>query len=175
MNRSACHFTVAIVVMASSVAAGAATITGNVVRVISGDAFEVKPEAPNAAKPPPAIRVSIAAIDSPDDGQPFDRASKDHLASLINGKSVSIDTKKNDTKGAAIGKVVINGTDIGLQMVRAGFAWYAHGQAGTLSLEDQGYYLSAEGSARRDGAGLWADRNPTAPWVFRRMKGRPTK
>ena len=51
---------------------------------------------------------------------------------------------------------------------RAALAWAYRTYLWALPKEARGRYLAAEEHARRAGRGLWAERSPEAPWLWRR-------
>jgi endonuclease YncB( thermonuclease family) len=63
-------------------------------------------------------RVRLAGIDTPEKRQPFGRVAKDHLSSLVNGQTVTVNYDKRDHYGRIVGKVLISGTDAGLVVGR---------------------------------------------------------
>jgi endonuclease YncB( thermonuclease family) len=156
--------------LASPLAAIAADITGQVVRVIDGDTFVLLVEKPDGKKQ--QQRVRITSIDSPEETQAYYQVAKDHLGKLIHEQTVKVEPKKTDVHGRTVGKVTVGGNDVGLEQVRAGLAWYARAYASALPLQEQGYYLSAEAAARHRREGLWTDANPTPPWAFRKVHKR---
>ncbi len=58
-------------------------------------------------------------------------ASRKHLASIVAGKQVAIEYQKRDRYDRIVGKVWVNGIDVCLEQVKAGFACdlcLSHGQ-----------------------------------------------
>jgi endonuclease YncB( thermonuclease family) len=150
-----------------------ADISGKVVRVIDGDTFVLLVESADGSKQ--QQRVRITSIDCPEETQAYYQVAKDHLGKLIHEHVVKIEPKKTDIHGRTVAKVIYEGKDIGLEQVRAGLAWYARAYASALSLEEQGWYLSAESAARRQREGLWTDANPMPPWAFRKDHKRASR
>ena len=64
----------------------------------------------------------------------------------------------------------LEGRDINLEQVRAGYAWWYRGYAAEQSDESRGSYERAETEARQAQRGLWADARPVPPWVWRRAR-----
>ena len=62
-----------------------------------------------------------------------------------------------------VGKVMLGGRHINLEMVREGNAWYYSDYAAR-----QYELMDAEQQAKRAKIGLWADDYPEAPWKWRR-------
>jgi endonuclease YncB( thermonuclease family) len=65
-----------------------ADITGRVVAVIDGDTIKVL-DADNTE-----YKVRLTGIDTPEWGQPYNKASRKHLASLVAGKEVFVESDK---------------------------------------------------------------------------------
>ncbi|MFB1487686.1 MULTISPECIES: thermonuclease family protein [unclassified Thiocapsa] len=141
--------------------AHADTLVGTVVRILDGDTVEVL----DARKR--THRVRLAGIDAPESKQPFGAKSKRVLSSLVGGETVAVDWHKRDRYDRLVGKIMLDGADMNLALVRAGYAWWYREYAGEQSPSDRGLYAAAEKAARRDGVGLWADPRPIAPWDWR--------
>lgn len=97
-------------------AVSAAAFTGYVVKVHDGDTITVL----DASRTQHKIRLS--GIDAPELAQAYGRASRDHLAGQVAGKTVNIEWNKQDQYGRTVGKVPLGGKDECLEQVRAGFA-----------------------------------------------------
>ena len=104
-----------LVVAASTAFAG--TLTGQVVKVADGDTITVLEN--NAQH-----RVRLQGIDAPEKGQAYGNASRKHLASLVAGKTVTVEWDKRDRYGRILGKVMLGAVDVCLEQVRAGHAWH---------------------------------------------------
>lgn len=64
-------------------------------------------------------------------------------------------------------RVRLNGRDINLELVQAGFAWWYRRYApNDAALE------AAEAKARKAKRGLWQDRQPVPPWEWRLRRGK---
>jgi endonuclease YncB( thermonuclease family) len=113
-------------------------------------------------------RVRLAAIDAPEKGQPFANRSRDHLARWVLDRTVRVRWYKRDEYERLVGTVLLNETDVNLEQLRAGYAWwyrqYAHEQSSVARRD----YERAEREARRTRRGLWADERPVPPWHWRR-------
>src|SRR6267142_6849579 len=72
--------------------------------------------------------------------------------------------------GYLTGLVLLDGVDIGEQMIRDGVAWYDKSEGTNLSAENRESYLNCEQAARKEARGLWQDSAPVAPWEFRRQQ-----
>jgi endonuclease YncB( thermonuclease family) len=138
-------------------------LTGRVVKVVDGDTIYVLDDALTQHK------IRLAGIDAPEKNQPYGLASRKHLASLVAGKSVTVEYTKYDRYGRIIGKVVINGVDVCLEQIKAGLAWHYKRYENEQAPEDRKMYARAEDQARTGRIGLWRDNNPRPPWEFRRF------
>lgn len=91
---------------------------GRVVKVIDGDTVETLDSAKHTE------RVRISGIDAPERNQAFGTQAKQRLTDLVGGRTVSVYWNKRDRYGRIVGKVVVEGQDAGLTMVREGYAWW---------------------------------------------------
>ena len=66
--------------------------------------------------------------------------------------------------------MIVDGIDVCLEQVKAGFAWHYKKHQHEQSLEDQRLYAEAENKARDERLGLWRENNPNPPWEFRRLR-----
>lgn len=148
--------------------ANTAEIRGKVVGISDGDTITVL-DAHNVQH-----KVRLAGIDSPEKGQAFGNRAKENLSNLVYGKVVTVETKKKDRYGRAVGKVLVDGKDANLEQVKSGFAWHYKEYQREQSAEDRSLYASAENSAKSAGRGLWLDKAPVKPDAFRKASPAPT-
>jgi endonuclease YncB( thermonuclease family) len=98
---------------------------------------------------------------------------------LVAGKGVRVDCYKEDRWGRMIGKVWVASPDCradscpktldaGLALITSGLASHFKRYAHEQSEEDRERCAFAEEEARARKAGLWQDRDPMPPWVWRR-------
>lgn len=104
-------------------------------------------------------------------------ASTKHLASMVAGKQVFVESSKKDRYGRDLGKVWIQPgdcptcgktLDANYAQLLAGMAWWYRYYAKEQSPEDRGRYESAEDEARKRKWGLWAAPNPINPYDWRK-------
>ncbi len=146
-----------------SIAASADTLTGKVVKITDGDTLYVLDANYKEHK------IRLAGIDAPERKQAYGLASRKHLASIVAGKQVTVEYKKRDRYGRIVGKVLLDGIDVCLEQVKAGFAWHYKKYQHEQSPEDQKLYAEAENQAREERLGLWRENNPNPPWEYRRL------
>ncbi|MDR3087742.1 MAG: thermonuclease family protein [Azoarcus sp.] len=136
-----------------------ADFVGTVVSVFDGDTIDVLV----IRKP---LRVRLAKIDAPEKGQPFGTRSRRALAAAVSGKTVTVRESGVDQYGRILGTILLEGRNINRMMVEEGWAW-----AYRQYLKDRSL-LDAEATARAGVRGLWIDKKPVAPWVWRRRHRR---
>ena len=113
------------------------------------------------------VKIRLAAIDPPERGQPFGRASRRALAGLCHGEQATLHVRSHDRYGRAIADVTCRAQDASTAQVRTGMAWvYDRYSAGY----DHLYPLQEV--ARKTRSGLWRDLDtkqpPVAPWEWRK-------
>lgn len=140
----------------------AGNFKGQVVKIIDGDTIEVR----GPAKRPQ--RVRLQGIDAPEARQAFGPQARERLTALVGGKVVTVTTDQRDRHGRTLGKVSLAGEDVGLTLVREGYAWWYRDYAADQGLLDRVLYPLAEVQARWGNLGLWRDPDPLPPWAFRR-------
>lgn len=140
----------------------AGNFKGRVVKVLDGDTIEVLGPAKRTQ------RVRLQGIDAPENSQPFGTQARQRLLTLVGGKVVTVITDKRDRHGRTLGKVSLAGEDLGLTLVREGYAWWYRDYAADQDLLDRVLYPLAEVQARWGDLGLWRDPDPIPPWTFRR-------
>jgi endonuclease YncB( thermonuclease family) len=114
-------------------------------------------------------RVRLLGIDAPEKEQAFGPAAHQKLSALVFGKTVTIKYQKMDRSNRPLGKVLLGTTDINLEMLKAGLAWY-YANDSDLPPGDRPLYAGAEREARSAGRGLWQDESPQPPWEFRQAR-----
>lgn len=117
------------------------------------------------------VQLRLQGIDAPEAGQSFSNDAKANLAKLTSGKTVSVEFDprgKPDSEGRIVAKVLLDGYDLALSQVKAGFAWYCKEYKKMLSESDRYTYSEAEKEARAQGLGLWREKSPKAPWDYRK-------
>jgi endonuclease YncB( thermonuclease family) len=60
------------------------------------------------------------------------------------------------------------GTDVNLEQIKAGLAWWYREYAKEQSAEDRASYAREEEGAKAARSGLWRDAKPVPPWEWRR-------
>ena len=139
----------------------AAELEGRVVGVRDGDTVDVLTAADVQ------VRVRLAGIDAPEMGQAFGHAAKQALSELAYRQMARVEWSKKDNYGRVVGKLLVRGADVNLQLIQRGLAWHYKAYAGDQSVADRKRYAAAEAVARAQRVGLWREPNPVPPWRFR--------
>jgi endonuclease YncB( thermonuclease family) len=150
-----------LVGLAAGTHAGTQQIEGRIVGVTDGDTITLL----DADKRQHKIRLD--GIDAPERGQPFGRASKQHLAGLAFNQEAVAECHKTDRYGREVSRVLVAGADAGLEQIRAGMAWYFRRYANELPSDRRLQYADEEVQAKDARRGLWADAEPIPPWDWR--------
>jgi micrococcal nuclease len=131
-------------------------ISGEVVAVLDGDTIDVLSQGK-------AARVRLAGIDCPEKSQAFGMQAKKLTSDLCFGRNVRVRIATTDRYGRNIGFVTLpDGRSLSEEILRAGLAWWYRDYSKDERLG------ALEREARLARRGLWADADPTPPWVYRR-------
>jgi len=135
------------------------------------DRRQERPDADNVQH-----KVRLSGIDAPeigkgkkDPGQPLGTRSREYIQKLVDGKPVRVEWRERDRYKRILGDVFVadeggNETWVNLAMIQAGLAWhYVH-------YDKRKPLVDAEVEARKAKRGLWADKNPRAPWDWRELQ-----
>ncbi len=133
-----------------------ADITGKIVRVLDGDTVEIL--AGNVA-----TRVRLNGIDAPEKAQPFGQRSRQALTAIVGGKTVLAVGEKRDRYGRLLATLILDGRDINATQVYSGMAWVYRYKG--LATESE--YLRYERDARTARRGLWSEKEPVEPSIWR--------
>lgn len=119
-----------------------------------------------------SLNCRIDKIDAPETaktkvgkpGQPFGEESKRKLEDLIDKKEVTVRVVRPDKEsyGRQFCQIEISGSDVGLEMVRAGAAWLYR------KYSQDPTYDQAEKAAKSEKSGIWSKLLPESPENFRR-------
>ena len=133
-------------------------ITAKVVGVKDGDTFVVLHEKKE-------IVVRLEHIDAPEKNQPFGTKAKQFASDFCFGKTVVvIGNGKKDRNGRWIGEIFYKNQNLGKELVRNGLAWHFKRYSKNEN------YADLEMDARKKKRGLWQEKEPIAPWEWRKFK-----
>ena len=111
------------------------------------------------------MKVPLSGINTQELGQPFGNNAKQALSAVAFGKTAIIESRGENRYGRTLGYIFIEDQAINTMMVRMESVarWYRRYDK-TEKLEN------AERYAKENKTGLWADKNPIAPWGWRKRK-----
>ena len=170
--KSIIFFTNAFVIIFTlSINSLRADFTAKVQRVVDGDTVHVIDKAGKKFK------VRLTGIDAPEKNQPYGLAATYKLTEILINKLVLLKSKPNNGKPYTIdrykrvlAKIILDGRDINLLQVLRGYAWHFKRYQKQQSPSDRELYSEAEIDAKKNELGLWEEKNPIAPWKWRKMK-----
>ena len=112
------------------------------------------------------LPVRLSHIDTPEKKQAFGTKAKQFTSNLCFGKRVRISGKqKYDRYNRLLAEIINeNGININKELVKNGLAW--HYKRYSNSVE----YSRLENEARRKRINIWSDREPLAPWDYRKLR-----
>ena len=159
------HLITTAVVLASSLLIAAPPkvveeFSGKVIAITDGDTLKVL-----VGKE--SVTVRLEGIDAPEKSQSFGSKSKDALATMVFGQTVTVKKTGEDRYGRSLGFIFVEDLDVNAQMIQDGWAWHFK------KYNDEERLTDLEDEARNEKRGLWADPNPLAPWEFRARKKTP--
>jgi endonuclease YncB( thermonuclease family) len=104
-------------------------------------------------------------LDAPERCQPGGAASRQALEQAVRGQPMTLALHGEDGWGRWLGRLQVQGQDVGARLVREGHAWddRFRGRAGP--------YAREEAEARAARRGLHADAGAMRPRVFREFNG----
>ncbi|MHC9538176.1 MAG: DUF1266 domain-containing protein [Vulcanimicrobiota bacterium] len=108
------------------------------------------------------VRVRLEGIACPETGQAFHDEAAQFVTNLVLGKEIFVDVKTVDYDRRLVSSVKVDGKEVSLELIKEGLAWYYDKISKNTEL------ASAEQAARKQKSGIWSQRDPTAPWDYKR-------
>ena len=119
---------------------------------------------PNHQEP---VKLRLDALDAPETCQSGGAAARDAMIALALRKPVQVQLLGHDSYGRDIGRLSVDGVDLGAEMVRSGMAWAYRFRTG------RGPYAALQRQAQKEKRGVFAGREePMSPALFRKFNGR---
>lgn len=111
------------------------------------------------------ITIRLADIDCPEFKQPFGIEALEFTQSRVMNQTVTINVRTTDRYGRTVADVIMpNGKSLNAALVQAGLAWWYARYSKNKTLE------ALEKEARTAKRGLWSQKDPLPPWVYRRQQ-----
>ncbi len=140
------------------VASSQTEINGKVVSVIDGNTIEF------LSSENESFKLILTGIDCPELDQDFGEEAKQFLETLLFGKEGVVLIERKDRMGNRVGSIQINNQrDPRQELLENGLAW-------TTEKNSSHAFDEIKVQAKHLGKGLWSQKNPTAPWVYRRQQ-----
>ena len=149
----------AMALMTLAAPALARSVEGEVSHVSDGDTLWLRPDDGGAA-----LAVRIQGIDAPEICQDFGVQARDALAAHALHRRAQVNVIAQDMYQRSVGRVNVDGQDLGAWLVGNGYAWSAQYR------RRAGPYAAQEEQARSGGRGLWAA-SAMDPREFRKRHG----
>ncbi len=139
------------------------TFKAKVIKVIDGDSLLVRRSDKSE------VELRLQGIDAPEWKQMGGRQAMAAMTKLVAGKRVTVKLVERDQHGRGVAWVTLsNKTLVNREMVRLGWAWWYKQYA-----PDRKDLEKAEAGALKARRGLWALKERTPPWLYRRAFQRP--
>jgi len=134
--------------------------TGVVSHVSDGDTLWIRPVDGSVPR-----KVRLLGLDAPELCQAGGVAARAALQALVAGKPVQVNVNFQDSYDRDLGRLRVDGRDVGEALVSAGHAWSSRWH------NNRGPYAAQEDAARAAGLGLFGDPAPEMPGDFRKRHG----
>lgn len=151
----------ALVLVLSSGVGAAQVWSGHVIGVMDGDTVLLVREGQRQA-----IKLRIDGIDAPEICQTGGAQAREAMVRLALRQAVQVDDRGVDSYGRSVGRILVDGVDLGAEMVRTGMAWAYRFRTG------KGPYAGLQGQAKKHKLGVFADpAGAMPPPEFRKLHG----
>lgn len=126
-----------------------------------GDTVKLRPVTSNDSQD--EFKFRLSDIDAPERNQNYGLKSRRALAQLCKGKNITATVRisGSDKYHRSLGRLECNSIDASYYLAEHGLAWFYTQYSNDMAIE-----IVAK-NARRHMLGLWADKNPIAPWDWR--------
>lgn len=131
-------------------------LPAKVIKISDGDTIMVLTEDKRV------VRVRLFGVDTPEKGQERGKQAADFTKSIAALQNVDVQEMGVDRYGRLDGKVTLpDGKILNAELVTNGWAWVYRDYC-------KAAWEKLEAQARAKRVGLWQDKNPQAPWEWRR-------
>lgn len=109
-------------------------------------------------------KIRLSGIDAPERRQAYGNVSRNHLYNMVRNKFVYAEVHDKDRYGRYVAKIIIDNIDVNAEMLKTGLAWHYK------QYDKNPEYARLEQEAKQNRRGLWIEKNPIPPWVYRKTK-----
>jgi endonuclease YncB( thermonuclease family) len=95
-------------------------------------------------------KIRLIGIDEPESNQDYGSRAKQSLSDLVFGKTVTVESLKKDKYGRVLGRVAIDGKDVGQEQINRGVAWFYRAYEAELPANYAAVYGLTETLARKE-------------------------
>ncbi|MDL2231296.1 thermonuclease family protein [Porphyromonadaceae bacterium OttesenSCG-928-L07] len=138
-------------------------ITGKAIRVSDGNTIKV------VTNKDEQYIVKLYGIDAPDLEQSFGEEAYELVSRLCLDRKVHVEKKKGGKKNVIHGVVWAGDINVNEELLRSGLAWHYR------MIDNSPRYHDFEKDAKEKELNIWSEKNPTAPWIFRKTKKKNTE
>jgi micrococcal nuclease len=131
--------------------------SGKIIRIKDGDTVVLLNSDNNQ------ITLRLAEVDCPESSQAFGKKSKEFTSNEVGNKMVSYKIINTDRYGRYIAKIFYNNKYLSEEIIRNGYGWHYKQYSKSKKLSD------LEINARNKKIGLWNDKKPIEPYIYRKM------
>lgn len=129
-----------------------------ITHVYDGDTVELK-------KGQIKFKLRLIDIDAPERNQLYGKQARRTLSKLCKNDNIRVTVKISgiDQYQRHLGRLECNGLNAGLYLIKNGLAWH------NAKYSSNPITLNAEKTARQKNIGLWKNKKPMPPWVWRKI------
>ena len=109
-------------------------------------------------------KIRLSGIDAPERRQAYGNVSRNHLYNMVRNKFVYAEVHDKDRYGRYVAKIIIDNIDINAEMLKTGLAWHYK------QYDKNPEYARLEQEAKQNRRGLWIEKNPIPPCIYRKTK-----
>lgn len=128
---------------------------GQVSEVTSGNALTVVVENKK-------LSIRLTGVRVNEKGQFYSKEARENLVRMVSNKTIEVVAVEQPSQGKPespiLGKVLLEGRDVGLEQIRGGFAVASKEDAKYQTEEDQQLYEKAARAATDQKTGMWSDK-----------------
>lgn len=132
-------------------------ITAKVMEITDGNTLKVITSSNET------ITIVLPGIDCPELTQPYGVQAKTYLEKLLLKMDVTIHIQGKDRRKNYVGVVLLRNIDVRLGLLKEGLAW-------TVEKDCENELENIRLKAAANKRGLWSQKSPTAPWLYRRQQ-----